>query len=219
VCGVVERRYHPFDGVIRGIGKLVELASPPQAVIIAGPNGSGKSTAATKLLPPDMTFINADLIAQELTGDTGTAGDINAGRILVARAHVLEKLGEPFAFETTLATRMMANRVRRWKVDGYQVHLIYFWLPSPELSIWRVRYRVRDGGHFVPDDTVRRRYDAGLRNLFEIYMPLVHTWRIYDNSTLEPHLVAKGGEGRENKVYDAATWSAIMERRNAIDAG
>ena len=166
-----------------------------------------------------MTFINADLIAQELSGDSGSAGDINAGRVLVARAHVLERLGEPFAFETTLATRIMANRVRRWKLDGYQVHLIYFWLPSPELSILRVKYRVRDGGHHVPEDTIRRRYNAGLQNLFDIYMPLVHTWRIYDNSTLEPHLVAKGGEGRETRVLNPVTWSAIMERRSALNAG
>lgn len=166
----------------------------PQAVIIAGPNGSGKSTSATVLLPDDMPFVNADMIAQRITGAKGTPGDIHAGRLLVEQVEALERQGSDFAFETTLATKMLCTRVRAWHDAGYKVHLFFFWLPSSELAIHRVASRVRAGGHYVPDETVRRRYDSGLNNFFRLYRPLVDTWRLYDNSGGgDPKLIAKMG--------------------------
>ncbi|RYG70979.1 hypothetical protein EON77_13300, partial [bacterium] len=152
----------------------------PKAVIIAGPNGSGKSTAATRLLPAGMPFVNADNIAQELTGQRGTSADINAGRILLERVGRLESEGQDFAFETTLATKTLSARVEGWRERGYRVHLLFVWLPSDDLSVLRVQGRVRDGGHDVPEATIRRRYRAGLQNFFGLYLPRVDTWRIYD---------------------------------------
>ena len=98
--------------------------TPPQAVIIAGPNGSGKSTVAAILLPEGVTFVNADLIASEVSGIPGTPGDINSGRVLIDWVDSLERRGADFAFETTLATRMLESRVTRWREMGYQVHLL-----------------------------------------------------------------------------------------------
>lgn len=188
------------------------MPRPPQAVIIAGPNGSGKSTAATTLLPAHMTFVNADMIAQELTGKPGTSADINAGRILLDKVVELERNLEDFAFETTLATKMLVSRVEEWSKSGFEVHLIFFWLPSPELSIQRVAGRVRDGGHDVPEDTIRRRFRTGLRNLFRIYMPVVTTWRMYDNSGgPEPKLIAKGTRKGSIKVKNEALWQILKE--------
>lgn len=174
---------------------------PPQAVIIAGPNGSGKSTVATLLLPPDMTFVNADLIASEISGKPGTPGDINAGRVLVDQVEQLEGRLQDFAFETTLSSRMLSTRVARWRERGYQVHLVFFWLPSPDMAVLRVMQRVRDGGHHVPEETVRRRYVAGIKNFFNTYRPLADTWRIYDNSRgAEPRLIARGYSDGSVKV-------------------
>lgn len=190
------------------------MGAPPQAVIIAGPNGSGKSTAATMLLPADTTFVNADKIAEELTGKPGTSADINAGRILLERLEGLEANGDDFAFETTLATKMLANRVTAWREAGYQVHLVYFWLPSEELAVQRVEARVRDGGHNVPESTIRRRYRAGKRNFFAIYMPLVDTWRMYDNSRGdEPELIARGSGGETHRVNLPEIWSELLRER------
>lgn len=186
--------------------------SQPQAVIIAGPNGSGKSTSATVLLPDDMPFVNADMIAQRISGASGTPGDINAGRLLVQQVDELQSQGADFAFETTLATKMLSTRVKAWHDAGYRVHLFFFWLPSAELAIHRVASRVRAGGHDVPDDTVRRRYDAGLRNFFELYRPLVHTWRLYDNSGGgDPRLIAKMGLNGELVVDMLDVWRSLAD--------
>lgn len=186
-------------------------APPPQAVIISGPNGSGKSTAATMLLPADMTFVNADKIAEELTGKPGTTADINAGRILLDRVETLESNRSDFAFETTLATKILAERVKKWRASGYQVHLIYLYLPSDDLAVQRVEARVRDGGHNVPEPTIRRRFRAGLKNFFNLYLPLVDTWRMYDNSQpLDPQLVARGSGGN-TKVNQPALWEQLKQ--------
>ncbi len=184
---------------------------PPQAVIIAGPNGSGKSTAATRLLPSGMPFVNADLIAQELTGERGTSADINAGRILLERVEALERARTDFAFETTLATKMLASRVEGWRSAGYHVHLLYFWLPNDDMAVLRVRARVRDGGHDVPEATIRRRYRAGLANFFRLYRPRADTWRLYDNSRgPDPELVASSGDGTL-RVGDPAIWGPLED--------
>jgi len=185
--------------------------SRPQAAIIAGPNGSGKSTAATELLPEGMVFVNADLIAQEVAGRTGLPGDINAGRLMVQKLIELEKDLADFAIETTLATRMLGTRVAQWQAVGYQVHIIYFYLPSPDLSVARVEGRVRDGGHHVPEETIRRRYDAGLKLLFNTYMPIVDTWRIFDNSSVnEPEMIARGEGSDTISVMNEELWNHIV---------
>src|SRR5208283_3036340 len=103
---------------------------PPQAVIIAGPNGSGKSTCAEFLLQDTMHFANADMIAQEMSGLATTTADIGAGRVLLGHLDALTETGEDFAIETTLATRTLADRVVKWRALGYQVHLIFLYLPS-----------------------------------------------------------------------------------------
>jgi predicted ABC-type ATPase len=192
--------------------KATKSDSPPQAVIIAGPNGSGKSTCAALLLPPSMPFVNADMIAAELSGTPGTPGDINAGRHLISRLEALEAERSDFAFETTLATKMLADRVDKWQANGYQVHLLYFWLPSADMAVERVAQRVRTGGHNVPESTIRRRYRKGLELLFSTYMPRVDKWRIYDNSRgLDPTLVAKLGSSGECTVAEPAIWDNISE--------
>lgn len=184
--------------------------TPPQAVIIAGPNGSGKSTCAAMLLTPTMPFINADMIAAEISGKPGTPGDVNAGRLLIQRLEELERLGSDFAFETTLATKILAERVKRWKDNGYQVHLLYFWLPSPDMAVERVAQRVRTGGHNVPETTIRRRYVSGLSLLFSTYIPLVDVWKIYDNSRgLDPALVAKKNSAGVLTIADEPIWNKL----------
>jgi predicted ABC-type ATPase len=94
--------------------------------------------------------------------------------------------GESFAFETTLSGRGYARLIPAWRVDGYTVKLFFLKLATPELAIARVRQRVREGGHDVPEPTIRRRFSAGLRNLQVIYQPLVSEWAIYENSGLGP---------------------------------
>ena len=193
--------------------KAPKSDSPPQAVIIAGPNGSGKSTCATLLLPKGMPFVNADVIAAELSGKPGTPGDINAGRLLLGRLSGYEDEHRDFAFETTLATKMLADRVDKWQKEGYQVHLLFFWLPSEDMAVERVAQRVRTGGHSVPEATIRRRYKKGLDLLFSTYLPRVDVWKIYDNSRgFDPKLVAKQGSDGQQVIADDHIWTTIRSQ-------
>ncbi|MDE7150373.1 MAG: zeta toxin [Bacteroidales bacterium] len=70
-------------------------------------------------------------------------------------------------------------------------------LPSPEHAIERVALRVKEGGHNIPEDVIRRRYKSGLANLLEIYLPICDCWSIYDNSSMENY-VNVVASGRKN---------------------
>lgn len=161
--------------------------------IIAGCNGAGKTTASMTILPKSLLvreFVNADEIARGLSPFNPESVAIEAGRLMLQRIEALLAKGESFSIETTLATRSYTRLVERAKAKGYMVHIIYFWLNSPELAIHRVAMRVADGGHNIPTDTIRRRYAAGITNLFRRFMDIVDIWTIYDNS----ERVAFGGQ-------------------------
>lgn len=182
-------------------------------IVIAGPNGAGKSTAAPALLQGTlgvMEFVNADTIARGLSAFQPETVAFRAGRIMLERLRQLANERVNFAFETTLATRSFAPWIATLRQTGYLFHLVFLWLPAPELAIERVQERVRLGGHAVPEETVRRRYRAGIQNFFQLYRPLADTWRFYDNSeTAAPRLIASGIGYLEAAIYDSETWKRI----------
>jgi predicted ABC-type ATPase len=189
--------------------------APPSLVVIAGPNGAGKSTTAPALLSGLLgitEFVNADVIAQGLSAFNAQGAAIAAGRIMLTRLKELATARESFAFETTLASKSFAPWIGELMAGGYQFHLVFFWLPSPELAVERVAERVRSGGHHVPEDVVRRRYTRGLKNFFSLYQPLATTWYVYDNSESRiPRLIAGGRGNAEEAIVDFETWRAIKE--------
>ncbi|HEV3005617.1 MAG TPA: zeta toxin family protein [Pirellulales bacterium] len=188
----------------------------PTAIVLAGINGAGKTTASRWLLAKTLkvtTFVNADVIAQGLSGFDPDAAAIRAGRVMLEQLHALAAQRADFAFETTLAARSHAGWFDSLRESGYQVHLFYLWLESVEIAIARVAARVNAGGHHVADATIRRRFGRSLRNLFELYMPVVTGWNVYDNSAEgRPRLVAKGKRGRPEVVFDPELWSTIRRR-------
>jgi predicted ABC-type ATPase len=189
----------------------------PSVVILAGPNGAGKSTAAPELLHKELglsEFVNADVIARGLSAFDPDRAAIAAGRVMLARLSELAKQRESFAFETTLASRSFAPRLKDLRASGYAVHLIFLWLSSAELAVERVAHRVRAGGHNVPADTVRRRYDAGIRNLFQLYQPVVTSWAIFNCSGPQSQLVAEGLDSSPLKVYDRDVWAVVQRQGN-----
>ena len=152
-------------------------------IIIAGPNGAGKTTLAREFLPNEAecpTFINADLLAGGLNPLQPERAAIQAGRLMLEMIDACVRRGENFAFETTLSGRGYARMIPRWQEQGYWVTLIFLRLSSPEASISRVRQRVEQGGHDVPEDVIRRRFHASWRNLEQIYRHLVDEAMIYD---------------------------------------
>ena len=180
----------------------------PQIVILAGPNGAGKSTAASELLSPEITFLNADEIAKGLPALPSAARDVQAGRLLLSQLDDLQSRRQDIAIETTLASRTLAPRIERLQHEGYRFLLYFFWLPSPEMAVQRVAQRVLSGGHTIPEPVVRRRYEAGLKNFFSLYRPLAHVWRMYDSTQpATPALIAKG----TLRVPQEALWSQIKK--------
>ncbi len=152
-------------------------------IIIAGPNGAGKTTLARELLPNEAntnTFINADLIAAGLDPLQPERAAFRAGRMMLEMIDACVRRGESFAFETTLSGRGYARMIPRWQEQGYWVTLIFLRVSSPEVTIERVRQRVIEGGHHVPEDVIRRRFHSGLENFQNIYRDLVNEAIIYD---------------------------------------
>ncbi len=164
-------------------------------VIIAGPNGAGKTTFAREFLPYEANcplFVNADLIAAGLSPFRPEAAAVRAGRLMLEEIETHVSHRKCFAFETTLSGRTYAKKIREWQAIGYHVTLIFLQLPEPDVAVARVAARVAQGGHHIPEDTIRRRFSSGLSNLDCIYKHLVNTWILYDNSGSVPRLVNWG---------------------------
>ena len=171
--------------------------------IISGCNGAGKTTASYTVLPEILDcreFVNADEIARGLSPFNSESMAIEAGRLMLKRIEELLEKEETFSIETTLATKSYINLVRRAQAKGYSVKVLFFWLNSPELALQRVAERVAKGGHNIPEPVIRRKYVAGIRNFFRLFMSEVDYWDIYDNSGYPAIQVACGGKDEETIV-------------------
>ena len=91
-----------------------------------------------------------------------------------------------------MAGRSYTRLIPRWREQGYRVKLFFLRLSRPEIAIARVKQRVAEGGHDVPESVIRRRFHAGLRNFEHVYKDLVDEWAVYDNSGDQPLLVEEG---------------------------
>lgn len=127
-------------------------------------------------------FVNADAIAYGLSAFAPEKAALEAGKIMLRRLRELVAKRINFAFETTLASRSFAPWLQRIIEEGYSVHLMFLALPDVEFAIQRVAKRVKLGGHAIEEEVIRRRYTAGLSNLFRLYLPVVSSWKIFDNS-------------------------------------
>lgn len=166
-------------------------------IIIAGPNGAGKTTFAREFLPNEAgcpVFINADLIAAGLSPFAPDQAALKAGRLMLEAMAEHERRGESFAFETTLSGVTYTRSIPRWQAAGYHVTLIFLSLPSSDIAVARVAERVRQGGHSVPEDVIRRWFEAGRRNFDTVYREQVDDWALYDNSGNGPGLIDWGSK-------------------------
>jgi predicted ABC-type ATPase len=164
-------------------------------VIIAGPNGAGKTTFAREFLPNEgncPTFINADLIAAGISPFAPESVSIRAGRLMLDEIDDRVHNRKSFAFETTLSGRSYLHKIRQWQELGYHVKLLFLSLPNADVAIARVAARVSQGGHNIPENIIRRRFDAGLKNFDTMYKQQVDAWMLYDNSESKPRILAWG---------------------------
>ena len=168
------------------------MEAPKRILIIAGPNGAGKTTFAREFLPNEAnvpTFINADLIAAGLNPFQPENEAMRAGRLMLQMIDERVRAGDSFAFETTLSGRGYASSIPRWQAQEYRVELYYLRLPSADVAVDRVRRRVREGGHNIPEDVIRRRFELGWSNFLSLYRDIVDAWELYDNSGTTPLLL------------------------------
>lgn len=167
----------------------------PKMYIISGCNGSGKTTATYTLLPEMFgcrEFVNSDEFAKSLSPFNPGAASVVASRYMLMKINYLLERREDFCIETTLATRSLLRIIESAQGVGYEVTLVYFWLRSPQLAIERVQARVAAGGHFIPDEVVKRRYIMGLKYFFDTYSPVCERWVLADNTESPFTIVAEG---------------------------
>ena len=184
----------------------------PNLYIIAGCNGSGKTTASFTILPEMLhcdVFINADEIAKGLSPLNPEKASIEAGRLMLTKIDKLIVAQEDFAFETTLATRSYASKIAKARNAGYVATLLFLWLDSPELAMERVKLRVLEGGHDVKEHVVERRYFAGLKNLFELYIPVADYWMVFNNSCMQSELIAEGYSDKQIDIKNNITFDRL----------
>lgn len=182
--------------------------------IIAGCNGAGKTTASFTILPEILDckeFVNADEIARGLSPFQPEKVSFEAGRIMLKRIDELFSENENFAFETTLATKSYKEKILKAQENGYFVTLLFFWLKNTELAKERVKTRVLEGGHHIPDDIIERRYYNGIFNLFNIYLPIVDQLLIFDNSEGKHKLIAEKNDGEQISIIREEEFNEIIK--------
>lgn len=182
--------------------------------IIAGCNGAGKTTASFTILPEILDckeFVNADEIARGLSPFQPEKVSFEAGRIMLKRIDELFSENENFAFETTLATKSYKEKILKTQENGYFVTLLFFWLKNTELAKERVKTRVLEGGHHIPDDIIERRYYNGIFNLFNIYLPIVDQLLIFDNSEGKHKLIAEKNDGEQISIIREEEFNEIIK--------
>jgi len=190
----------------------------PNLYIIAGCNGAGKTTASFAILPEILgckEFVNADIIAADLSPLNPEHVALEAGRIMLQKIHFLVKEKVDFAFETTLATRSYVSLLNKAKTAGYAITLLYFWLDSPELAKMRVAKRVKEGGHNIPSDVIERRYYRGIMNLMNLYIPVCDNWMIINNMEPVPEEIALGGRNGLKLLINSYLWNVILHQFKA----
>lgn len=183
--------------------------------VIAGSNGAGKTTFAREFLPEYAkcnNFINADLIAQGLSPFEPKEAAIKSGKLVLAQICDFANKGLDFGFETTLSGKSYIKIIKELKIKGYCIHLFFLWIPNTKLAIARIKNRVAEGGHNVPDEDVKRRFSRSLNNFFDLYKPLLSSWMLFDNSRVKPELIAKGKNG-DLEIFNHSLFNIINGMR------
>lgn len=167
--------------------------------IIAGANGSGKSTLAKVLLKEkELDFLNADEIAKEIAPNAIDSVPISAGKEYFKRLANFFREEKSFAVESTLSGQNIIRIIKKAKDRNYKIVIVYSFLENCISCIERVKLRVQNGGHNVPEEDIIRRYYKSVVNFWDKYRLLVDEWSLFFNGyNYEPLIVSCGN----NKKY------------------
>ncbi|MDO5566712.1 MAG: AAA family ATPase [Planctomycetia bacterium] len=151
--------------------------------MLGGANGSGKSTLANVLLKKyPVEFLNADEIAKEYSVENlPEAVQRLAGREYIKRKKMLFQQNKSFILETTLSGRIILKTLREAKKQGYSIVIVYSFLSNSLACIQRVKKRVANGGHYVPEEDITRRYFRSVVNFWDECRFLCDNWYLFYN--------------------------------------
>ena len=185
----------------------------PTLCILGGCNGAGKTTLARELLPRLglMRFLNADEMARGLSPLDPTLSAFRAGRLLLEEARSLIAAKASFAIESTLSGKTLVAMIREAKVCGYRILLHYIVIGSATQAVARVALRVRLGGHDVPEEDVRRRFDRSRRHFLKDYLPLADEWGLWDNQMPPPRQIADSETHTLDQLHAMLTSNSLQE--------
>jgi predicted ABC-type ATPase len=174
----------------------------PRVVVIAGPNGSGKSTLTRALrrrgIIPRL-YINADDIAREVTPPAGVAADVAAFYEAERRRQAYFEARSDFAFETVFSHPSKVLLLER------MVTIFYLTTRDPDINVERVRQRMREGGHAVPEERIISRYWR-CQQLFSRVIETADEAYVFDASTRRSTLAFKRA-GDTLVVQSVANWA------------
>ena len=184
--------------MLMGGGAMQEKSEMlPEIIVFAGPNGSGKTTVTSlaKVIDP---YINADDIKKAIHC-SDVAAAVNAEEL---KEDALKK-GQSFTFETVLSTNRNLDLLKRAKANGYFIRCIYVLTSNPDINVLRVEAREASGGHGVPEEKIRDRYEKCLGLLPEI-QKICDIMHIYDN-TVSPFRIYKKRKN-EHFIWENEFW-------------
>ena len=175
------------------------MAKQVEFIVVGGPNGSGKSTFIREmLLERPMPYLCADDIARELAPDNPSTAQLEAGREFLLRVDDHLSRCQTCVVETTLSGRTFTNILWKAVAEGMHISMVYMFAASPDTSVARVRQRVRKGGHHVPEEDIRRRFNRSVSNFWNYYRRFANAWVLLDNAGIEPQEIGR----QAGKAYE-----------------
>lgn len=177
---------------------IMDNETEKSLIIIAGGNGVGKTTFAKEFLleNDNYAFLNADEIAKEIGGSK-----VSAGKLFFKRLNSAIDEEKSLLVESTLSGRYLIRFIELLRKRNYEITIIFLFVDSPEVLIERIKIRVQKGGHFVPDEDVKRRFKRGKSNFWHSYKNLADSWSLVYNSEGRFYDVAIG-ENTEINIFD-----------------
>jgi predicted ABC-type ATPase len=189
-----------------------------QVVIVAGANGSGKTTFARKFL--DVTkyeFLNADEIAKEMNPQDPVKVRIAAGKQVINLLDQFIDEGKNFVIESTLSGSFLEKHIEELKQKGYEISLTFIFLGSKDLCIERIKSRVRQGGHNVPDEDVIRRFNRGLVKFWQAYRMQVDYYSIVFNNEYYDFKRIAHGQSNSIEIIDKNLYQEFLSQVKEIN--